>query len=157
MSAGGGFTDTATVKAAINYLRGNGTQPGSYTLYNSGGYPSFRGMMTWSINWDAVATCGSVYEYAANFQNIFATPTSTLPSTNSENKISVYPNPTSGQFAISNLQLAKNNKIEIINLLGEIVFSKTITDEKEIINISNYPKGVYFLRIDNFRQKIIKL
>jgi chitinase len=70
-AAGGGFTDTTTVKAAIDYLRGAGPKPGSYTLAQAGGYPPLRGMMTWSVNWDAVSTCGSAYQYAKNYIRIF--------------------------------------------------------------------------------------
>lgn len=70
-ASGGGFVDTAIVKAAINYLRGNGAKPGSYTLAQAGGYPTLRGMMTWSVNWDAVSTCGTVYQYANNYASIF--------------------------------------------------------------------------------------
>lgn len=70
-AAGGGFVDTNTVKSAINYLIGKGTKPGSYTLKNAIGYPTLRGMMTWSINWDAVASCGGRYSYANNFSGIF--------------------------------------------------------------------------------------
>lgn len=70
-AAGGGFTDPDTVKAAIDYLRGLGPKPGSYTR-QGGPYPNLRGMMTWSINWDAVTTCNATaYEYAANFVDIF--------------------------------------------------------------------------------------
>ncbi|MEO7523087.1 MAG: glycosyl hydrolase family 18 protein, partial [Ferruginibacter sp.] len=71
MAAGGGYTNTAVVKSAIDYLRGIGPKPGSYTLTNTAGYADIRGMMTWSINWDAAANCGSAYEYAGNFLNIF--------------------------------------------------------------------------------------
>ena len=70
-AAGGGFADTTTVKAAIDYLRGTGPQPGSYALAQTGGYPPLRGMMTWSVNWDAVSTCGSAYQFARNYIRIF--------------------------------------------------------------------------------------
>ena len=80
-AAGGGYISPSTVKSAVDYLRGTGPKPGTYTLVQTGGYPTLRGMMTWSINWDAVATCGSVYEYAANYQTIFGTaPSCTIPS-----------------------------------------------------------------------------
>ena len=80
-AAGGGYTSPATVKSAIDYLRGTGPKPGSYTLVQAGGYATLRGMMTWSSNWDAVATCGSVYEYAANYQTIFGgAPSCAIPS-----------------------------------------------------------------------------
>ena len=157
MAAGGGFTDTATVKAAIDYLRGNGIQPGTYSLVNPSGYPTFRGMMTWSINWDAVATCGSTYEYAQNFQTIFGTATSIATDDNSEKLFSVFPNPASEllHFNISNHLSAPTN-IHIYNTLGEIVFSKAVTGENETIDISNLPNGVYCLILDNCRWQIIK-
>lgn len=70
-AAGGGFTNTATVKAAIDYLRGTGPKPGSYSLVQTGGYPGLKGMMTWSVNWDAINTCGAAYEFAASYMTIF--------------------------------------------------------------------------------------
>ncbi len=73
-AAGGGYTDTAIVKDAIDYLRGTGPRPGNYTLSLAGGYPTLRGMMTWSVNWDAVSTCNGAYSYATNYQRIFSAP-----------------------------------------------------------------------------------
>jgi chitinase len=70
-AAGGGYTAEATVQAAVRYLLGTGPKPGSYTLLTSGGYPSLNGMMTWSVNWDAVATCGTANGYAANYETLF--------------------------------------------------------------------------------------
>lgn len=71
LAAGGGYVSPAEMKAAIKYLRGSGPQPGSYTLSQSGGYPTLRGMMTWSINWDALSTCGGAYSYAIAFESLF--------------------------------------------------------------------------------------
>lgn len=68
-AAGGGYIIPDSVKAAIQYLRGFGPKPARYTKVSS--YPSLRGMMDWSINWDKTATCGAVYEYANNFNRIF--------------------------------------------------------------------------------------
>lgn len=71
-AAGGGFTTETVVASAVNYLRGVGPKPGTYTLVQSGGYPTLRGMMTWSMNWDAVATCNTAsYKYAQNYQTLF--------------------------------------------------------------------------------------
>lgn len=157
MAAGGGFTDTATVKSAINYLMGNGVAPGSYTLFNPSGYPSFRGMMTWSINWDAVATCGSTYEYAQNFQNIFGTTTSIATPNNLERQLSIYPNPTTEYLYVN---FARPNttptNLCVYNTLGEIVFAKVITSERETIDISTLPNGIYCVIAGNYRQQIIK-
>ena len=68
-AAGGGFVTPAVLASAVNYLRGTGPRPGNYTRVSA--YPFLRGMMTWSINWDAVSTCGPSYEFAQSFQNLF--------------------------------------------------------------------------------------
>ena len=139
-----------TVKSAIDYLRGNGPKPGAYTLVQTGGYATLRGMMTWSINWDAVASCGSAYEYALNFQSIFGTTTSIVTNDNSEKLFSVFPNPASDFLHFNNSNhLNSPTTIRIYNTLGEIVFSKVVARESETINISNFPNGIYFLRITN--------
>ncbi|ADJ49294.1 chitinase [Amycolatopsis mediterranei S699] len=50
VSAGNGYTSPADVQTAVNCLvKGSGC--GSYTL-RGGTSPGFRGLMTWSINWD---------------------------------------------------------------------------------------------------------
>jgi chitinase len=66
-AAGGGFVNPSVLNSALDYLRGLGQKPGSYSLVQFGGYPDLRGLMTWSINWDALSNCGSVYEYANSF------------------------------------------------------------------------------------------
>lgn len=68
-AAGGGYIIPDSVKAAILYLKGVINKPARYTCLSA--YPDLRGMMDWSINWDATPTCGGVYEYANNFNNIF--------------------------------------------------------------------------------------
>jgi chitinase len=50
VSAGNGHTPPAQVQAAVNCLARN-QSCGGYTL-RGGPSPSFRGLMTWSINWD---------------------------------------------------------------------------------------------------------
>lgn len=71
-AAGGGYVDTATVRMAMEYLLGEGPQPGIYALQQAGGHPALRGMMTWSINWDAVAACDGAYGYADTFERVFS-------------------------------------------------------------------------------------
>nr|WP_330164987.1 chitinase [Catellatospora vulcania] len=50
VSAGGGYTTPAQVQQAVNCLVKN-QNCGGYTL-RGGTSPDFRGLMTWSINWD---------------------------------------------------------------------------------------------------------
>ncbi|NOK33734.1 chitinase [Corallococcus exercitus] len=52
-AAGGGYTTTANVQKALDYLMKGQSFGGTYVLRQAGGYPGFKGLMTWSINWDA--------------------------------------------------------------------------------------------------------
>ncbi|HNS13186.1 MAG TPA: T9SS type A sorting domain-containing protein [Bacteroidia bacterium] len=55
----------------------------------------------------------------------------------------VYPNP-----AINELFIQNNSAVPIhfslYNSIGEIVFEKTLIDHRSIINVLDYPKGLYF-------------
>jgi chitinase len=152
-----GYVDTANVRAAIDYLRGRGPQPGSYTLAHSEGYPNLRGMMTWSINWDATPTCGSAYDFADNYERLFgnvsAATTVHLPC----GTITLYPNPA---HDLLHIRLTRTTPgplyAELFNTLGERVLSQPLTSPEETLNISALPAGVYYLRIGTFRRMVIK-
>lgn len=78
-----------------------------------------------------------------------------LPS----NSASIYPNPSKGIFQISSNESQITN-IEIYNLLGEEMYTSTKPIEKKcIIDISNQPKGIYFVKIYEeeilYTQKIV--
>ena len=70
-AAGGGFVDTATVSQAMKYLLGKGNKPGSYSLVSPGGYSTLKGMMTWSVNWDAREQCNGAYSFAGCYDRLF--------------------------------------------------------------------------------------
>ena len=78
-AAGGGYVDSATISSAIKYLLGKGPKPGTYTLATSGGYTDLRGMMTWSINWDATTVNRGRYDYADVYESLFTAPPPPAP------------------------------------------------------------------------------
>ncbi|OFY85771.1 MAG: hypothetical protein A3F72_21590 [Bacteroidetes bacterium RIFCSPLOWO2_12_FULL_35_15] len=65
---------------------------------------------------------------------------------NSASAIQIYPNPGTGKFQlkINDLKSSKDAKLEIYNSIGAIVLKQQITNE---INLSNSPKGIYFVKI----------
>lgn len=71
-AAGGGYVDSTTISTAVKYLLGKGPKPGTYTLAQAGGYSDLRGMMTWSINWDATTLNRGRYDYADVYEALFA-------------------------------------------------------------------------------------
>ena len=51
-AAGSGYTPPAVVHQALDALYLGRDHGGSYTMADPEGYPGFRGLMTWSANWD---------------------------------------------------------------------------------------------------------
>lgn len=65
---------------------------------------------------------------------------------NSNNSISIYPNPNNGLFNISNPN-SDVMVVEIFNVLGEKVYSKTSSDNLMNINLNDQSKGIYLVKI----------
>ena len=56
----------------------------------------------------------------------------------------VYPNPNNGIFTIESKELT-SSIIDVYDLLGQKVKSIQISSTKTLIDLSNFPKGVYLL------------
>jgi chitinase len=68
-AASSGFTPIAEVQKALDCLTKGKSYGGAYVLRKPGGYPGLRGIMTWSVNWDASAG----YAFGKAFQAYFGT------------------------------------------------------------------------------------
>ncbi len=64
----------------------------------------------------------------------------------SEKGISIYPNPTNGFISLSS---SDSFIIEVIDMTGKVLIIKEKHGEIEIIDLSNQPSGLYFLRLRN--------
>jgi hypothetical protein len=77
-------------------------------------------------------------------------------SVSKENAIQLYPNPTSSQLKIKNYQLKDGENVEIIDVLGRVQQLPIINQQSEIIiDVSHLAKGMYFVRIGNWRGKFV--
>ena len=72
---------------------------------------------------------------------------------NIEDAISLFPNPCSNKIYIDAPQ-TKETKLTISNVLGEIVYTDIITDNKTI-DVSAFSNGVYFIQIEKQSKKFI--
>lgn len=63
----GGYISPTEMKKALDYIIKGISFGGLYKLSNPSGYPNFRGLMTWSINWDAQSN----YEFSTNYRAYF--------------------------------------------------------------------------------------
>lgn len=77
----------------------------------------------------------------------------------SENKISIFPNPTNGKI---NFEFADNNilEINISDISGKTIIEKNNIQQNETIDLSSYNSGIYIIKIrtndEIFTTKIVK-
>ena len=67
-------------------------------------------------------------------------------------KVSIYPNPTSGAFEMTGTEvLGSNCKVEIYNYLGRSVYVSAIekTDNNINLDLSSFPVGIYLIKLSN--------
>jgi hypothetical protein len=65
---------------------------------------------------------------------------------NTNLSVSVYPNPTNGEFNVQ-INNADNSVIEVINALGKTVLKLNANGNVTNIDLTNQPKGVYFVKV----------
>ena len=111
---------------------------------------------------DATPNSFTVKDYAYNSQtgstSILAgqTTISGIEESSDNSLFMLYPNPTTGKFnMVMDNELWKKNdgNIDICNLLGEKIYQSEMPNHQSEIDISNQPKGIYFIRVE-FAEKI---
>jgi hypothetical protein len=85
--------------------------------------------------------------------------TSAVYAPETENLIKVFPNPSEGVFTITLASnLAKNAIAEIFTMDGKMALRQTIWNKSETIDLADYAKGIYILKItadsESFTQKL---
>ena len=77
-----------------------------------------------------------------------------------ENKgfeLSVYPNPTQG---ILNLKFEESSnsviQVQLLNGSGQLVLNQNLSSTTNQIDLSNLPKGIYFLNVSNNERRELK-
>jgi hypothetical protein len=74
------------------------------------------------------------------------------------NLIQIYPNPNSGNFSIQFKNTIVRDELEILNTVGQVVYSESISNAKSIDVQLDLPKGLYFIRLkDNQPSEFLKL
>lgn len=68
----------------------------------------------------------------------------------------IFPNPTRDKIVVAQLINFIGGNIEIINLMGQIIFSQSIQNHQMSFNLSEHPKGIYLVKISSDKQQIIE-
>lgn len=105
-------------------------------------------------------TFGSTTLHAENLYTRFflAAAGSVTTSISSEiadqnSSIQLFPNPSSG---ILNVECKMQNaELKIYNTFGQIIHQQIITSTHQQIDLSTHPKGVYIVKVENERRKIV--
>jgi len=134
-AAGSGYLTPAEGISAMHYLRTGTTFSGrTYTMQPGGPYPALRGLMTWSVNWDA-SSCGNSSElskaYAAYFASQSAAKTLAVEKIEAKSNTIVY-------FRNNALSVTNETEdiahIDVFNTIGQtLVNYQNVQHNKEIL------------------------
>ncbi|MCX6350979.1 MAG: T9SS type A sorting domain-containing protein [Bacteroidetes bacterium] len=61
---------------------------------------------------------------------------------NATKPISIYPNPNNGSFTVQATGI-----IEIYNSMGTLVLRQQLVDEKNLLHLNTFSKGIYLLKV----------
>jgi hypothetical protein len=66
-------------------------------------------------------------------------------------QLKIFPNPTKGEFnlLLSDFEEGKAYQVKVFDLVGKLVFEKTILQEIEQLDLSQQNKGVYFIQLQS--------
>ncbi len=115
---------------------------GAGNLYLTGYYGG-------NTDFDPNATTATVNWIASDdifFAKYSVTPTG-LSEHNFANTVELFPNPANAIFKVKLPTNSKNCSIEICNILGEIVVRQNLSEEINLIDVSELAQGVYVYRI----------
>jgi hypothetical protein len=80
-----------------------------------------------------------------------------ISETKASNDISVYPNPTSGNFTVELNQFDGSATIEIVDVQGRIVMTKFATLNKIEFTTDTFLSGLYIVRVSTDKASTVKL
>ncbi len=86
---------------------------------------------------------------------VLVATTSTLSTKNiAFESFKMFPNPTNGNNIY--FSVTEDATIHIYNVLGKLIQSSEVTKSKNSINISEFAKGIYLVKINSGKQFITK-
>ena len=174
-AAGSGQVTNQQLQQAFTYMVRGTSYGGQY--HTSGTYPTLRGIMTWSINWDAFQNSNSFVNSNRTYLDGLGAAAATAstetarissevttdaqPVSSANAGITLYPNPGNSE---SNQTLSLNSATELGNVSIQVtsaegvnVYNKTLTSESKTASVSlpSLPKGLYMVRIQTDGKTVV--
>ncbi len=135
LTASGATTYTWSTGSNNTVIAVSPTITTSYTISGTGG----NGCVSSSVFTQSVSTCTGVFADKGI----------------EDNNLNVYPNPFSNKIIISILNDERSN-LQIFNALGSLIYSMNVNENKLEIDMTEQPKGIYFIRMGSITKKLIK-
>lgn len=90
---------------------------------------------------NAVFIGSAVFEFVVNINTVVG-----IEDILNNDKINIYPNPNNGIFTIEK-NIDENTTLEVYNLSGQLILQKSFVGNTTQVNLTNYPKGIYLVKI----------
>ena len=74
--------------------------------------------------------------------------------TNDEFPLTIYPNPTTTEVTLNFVKAARY-EVQLRNMIGEVLFKKTTSTEQMKINLRDFPKGIYFIAVQDEKNNLV--
>lgn len=68
----------------------------------------------------------------------------------------VYPNPSNGEFAVHGTRNLLNETIYIYDNTGKLLFTQQLNSLTQMVSLTDFPSGIYLIKINQFKTRIIK-
>ena len=153
----GGFNQTISNSKAITH-----TALGSTPVADTG--------TVWFFSWTAPATnVGNITFYAAinaangngnnqgdqiHLTQFAVSPAVGINDVAATEQFSIYPNPSSGLIAVSG-KTTNESRLDILNLNGQLIYSKELSGSEEKVDLSTLGKGIYIARMGESSQRFV--
>lgn len=135
-STNGNWHDVGSVSGTQNFI----TDPQYSTYLNTA---SWRVKTTWSISCTASAKSET---YNTSYSNVYKYDVTGVDENSKIRDLVIYPNPSSGMIFLNSSAGIKN--VELLGLPGEKLFSSQFKGQKSLeIDLSEYPTGMYFIKV----------
>ncbi|HXC06576.1 MAG TPA: PKD-like domain-containing protein [Bacteroidia bacterium] len=115
---------------------------------------SWRVQTNWDIQCNPTRTL--INTSHSNIRHPAGTVTAGITELELNNAISVFPNPAMDQVTVQIGTETKDLTIRIYNMVGQVVYQSTVTNQKTVIDVSPFAKGVYTIEVANTSAKGFK-
>lgn len=107
---------------------------------------------TYTVSLISSNSCGS-----DTFETTINVTITSLQNPNYWNEVSIFPNPTNDLLRIDfGKKQNTESQIQLFNALGQIVYVQKVQKIIEEIEVANFPRGIYFVKIMDKKSELVK-